>query len=716
MNAADGQSARPGHSLARWGPWLVALAGLLAFANVTGVEQFVHDSGVIIADNPRVSGDRPAWEHFTTSYWGPGHPAGLYRPLTTLSFRLQWHMLGFGDQPWLYAVVNLLLHLGASLLVWHLARRWGADSLGATLGAGLFAVHPIATSVVGNLVGHADLLATLFGLAALVAWDRYTRDRVFYWAQAATAAWLLALLSKENAVIIPIVALVADGLLHRHRLPTGPLTWIRSRGPGLLLVGGVGLAWLAGRTFVLGRLGVEVPVAINNPLVVVESTAARLMTATHVLSRYLARSAWPATLSPDYGFNAIPVISTATNARFWAVALALAVAIAGSIVPLKKRPLITLGAAFWLLALLPVSNLGATIGTLMADRLLYLPLAGGALLAAGALTSLRPRWRVPVSIFIAVLILAGMTRSHVRNRAWHTHRALWTAAAEDVPDSVLNQYNLADTLLREGSDADDRRRALAAGDRAVALARKFDGPPPLMAWVNAGAVRIRQAQALATGPKANPAAARAMAQSALDLLRDGVQRYERAVNRGEMPLPEVGLTRQAVMLYQNLSVSAYHSGEAELAVTAARRAHHLDPGNPVLAYWLGSMLLETNRPHLALRPLQQAMAADPEHVPRRLTLTWALVETGQTATAIRRLEASPVAHHPKVRRRLAELYVQHIRKLIETGDLATAREFTARADRLKLIPRDQLETLFPPEDPSPTADTDPPPSAPDGEN
>ena len=160
------------------------------------------------------------------------------------------------------------------------------------------------------------------------------------------------------------------------------------------------------RHAVLGGLliseGVIAP--LDNPLVPITTTALgerlgattgqALMTAFAVVAEYARLLAWPARLSPDYSYNQIPLVTSASDPRFIA-GVAIVLAIAGGIVMLWRRsPIAAFGLAFLALTFSIVSNFVLTIGTICAERLLYLPSAG-ALIAGGVgvemLTRIRRR-------------------------------------------------------------------------------------------------------------------------------------------------------------------------------------------------------------------------------------------------------------------------------------------------------------------------------------
>ncbi len=111
---------------------------------------------------------------FTEDYWWPKAVSGLYRPLTTLSYRFNYAVLGNGEHAGGYHLINFLLHWTNTALVYFaalvlLGRLWPA-----LFTAALFGTHPVATESVANMIGRSDLFATLWLLVGLLGYAKCT--------------------------------------------------------------------------------------------------------------------------------------------------------------------------------------------------------------------------------------------------------------------------------------------------------------------------------------------------------------------------------------------------------------------------------------------------------------------------------------------------------------------------------------------------------------
>ncbi len=139
-------------------------------------------------------------------------PGGYFRPIYALSISADWSL--FGARPAFFHFENLLWHVAVALLLYALglrlfARLYRADTI-AFCAALLFAVHPLAIQSVSWISGRKDAMCAAFLVAALLALFRAGEQegsrRFVCWSVAAGVATLLASLSKELGLLIPVLA------------------------------------------------------------------------------------------------------------------------------------------------------------------------------------------------------------------------------------------------------------------------------------------------------------------------------------------------------------------------------------------------------------------------------------------------------------------------------------------------------------------------------
>jgi len=541
---------------------LVVLAALIPYLNTLTNGFVLDDVGQILLNKAVRSFD--LYFLFTSDYWAgfEGRQSGLYRPLTSLSFALE-HRL-WGETPTFFHLTNLILHAGNCLLVCSLGRSLGGKSLGLLTGL-LFAVHPVHTEAVAGIAGRADLLAALAILAALrcsLAARLGSADR---YRTGSTLFLILGLLCKENAAVLPGLLLGADWFLwKRGRLPRWPWSEYALH---LLTI----TSWLLLRQAVLGGLTVPQIDFLDNPLAHLP-THLRIVNALDIAVRYLFLLLFPHPLSADYSFDAVPLIRALFVPDLFSAA-GLLIAVALALRSFWSCPALWSLGIFWLLiGLVPVANLLLPIGTIMAERLLYLPSVGFALASGAILIPLLCADRKAWKLLLLLLLLLYAGRTAVRNRDWRDDESLFRAVVEAHPRSAKARQGLAAALSRRG----DVFGAVAEYRRAIAI-----HPPYAAAHYNLGLTywKFRQydsalesfREAVRLKPQ-NPKALLNIGATYYQLRRlpEAEEAYRRAIeiNPGYLPA------------WQNLADLYYEQGDFIRAARAYRELLRLQPDHP----------------------------------------------------------------------------------------------------------------------------------------
>ncbi len=138
-----------------------------------------------------------------------------YRPMLLLSFFAD-AQIGQSN-PTVYHGTNILLHLLASLLVLAFLKGVGVEKVSAFLLSLLFAVHPMLSQAVGWIPGRNDSLLAFFVLASMIALFRSLRKESISFLTVHYFFFLLALLTKESAVVLPLFAFYVLNFLIEER-------------------------------------------------------------------------------------------------------------------------------------------------------------------------------------------------------------------------------------------------------------------------------------------------------------------------------------------------------------------------------------------------------------------------------------------------------------------------------------------------------------------
>lgn len=197
---------------------------------------------------PLKAGESPGSYMVNSWNWvEDGRRAGFFRPLTSLTFMLEFHL--WGGNPAGYRLINVLFHICAAMLTIPLARRMGIVRLWWFVPL-IVLIHPGAMDAVWWIAARNDILAVLFSIIALVL----TFDLINGKLRGATgalpwAAALIAIGSKElgmaNIAALPLVVLLWPGSAPRRR--ASRFFW----SSGLVVL----LLFLASRILIFGSIG-----------------------------------------------------------------------------------------------------------------------------------------------------------------------------------------------------------------------------------------------------------------------------------------------------------------------------------------------------------------------------------------------------------------------------------------------------------------------------
>jgi len=573
MPKAKTRRESPAESLPRPQRELPALLVLLALAFLVYgnslVNGFVHDDKPVVAENRLIRDPGNLGRIFASGYWATREASvpELYRPLVVASFALN-HLIG-GPGPFGFHLVNLLLHAWVSWLVFRLGKDLAGSRAAAWAAGLLFAIHPVHSEAVVPVVGRSELLSAGFALWALLLHRRAgtagaPRLRLLL---AAGACYLASALSKENALVLPAILLLADMAFPR------PDSSGRKRRPawgGYTIYLLFALFYLAIRVSVLGAVARSDIRPLDNPLVDADTLTARL-TAVITSGKYLGLLLYPRHLSADYSRDQIPLAAGWSDPRLIASLIALAATGIFVLWGWRRWRLASASVLFCAVALLPVSNLLFLIGTIFGERLLYFPSVGFCLLGGALFAALLARKRTVALVLAGAVLLAGSARTAERNRIWHDDATFAFATARDAPRSAKAQFNLGVFLEEHG----DLRRAEAAYRRAAALAPEWADPP-----YNRGGALLRMHRAEEAVGELRRAVDLAPGQRRYSLnLGVALNRAGRYAEAADLYREMIAKDARFTDAWNNLGVNLMALQRYAEAAEAYRKALSLDPGN-----------------------------------------------------------------------------------------------------------------------------------------
>ena len=444
----------PAARLRALAPWAVGLLAIVVYANALHNGFALDDEGIIVRSDVvhHLSG---VWRAFVTPYWPNG--AGQYRPLVIASFSLEW--AAWSTQPHGYHALNLLWHAAASVLVYAFLRRWLSVG-GSAIAAALFAVHPVHVEAVSNIVGRAELMAACGILATLILHARRSP-----WA---VVTFALALLSKEHALLAPVLAggldLVdpeppdrddRDGSKARARRRR--LLSLYAAYAGVAVLWGGAVAWnFRGRPF-----------AAVDPFWTTIDARTRVLTVLGIVPTWVRLWFFPHDLSSDYSPRVID--SWPANAPAALLGASILLFACALVLALRRRSRPALIAVAWMaITMLPVANLLVPTGVIVGERTLYLSSVGAVmLLGLGLEWMARSRLTVALAATGAMMLAAGV-RTWTRTPVWRSNRALFLETIRAHPEASWTHVLLARVYVGNGGLQDalrEYRIALAMFDR-----------------------------------------------------------------------------------------------------------------------------------------------------------------------------------------------------------------------------------------------------------
>ncbi|HUI41097.1 MAG TPA: tetratricopeptide repeat protein [Terriglobia bacterium] len=464
-------AARPASGAVRGRSLLIT--ALLACATLPYLNMlfnaFVYDDHTQVTNNPYLQNVHHLKDIFTTTVWsyvGAQGVTNYYRPMMTLGYLACYRL--FGPLAYGFHLASLLLHVLVVCLVFALTERLTGNRVWAFVAGALFALHPVHTESVAWIAAVTDLELTFFFLLTFglfVGAARPDGQRSSGMIAAMVAAFVFALLSKEQALTLPALAAVYEHFYRDDRARTRAVQKLARYGPLWL----VATAYLAFRIRFLGALAPVHQMRAVTPSEVVLSALA-------LVGQYLGKLLWPWRLCAFYVFHP----STAFHdPRVLAGLLALA-ALAALFAGLwrSREPAVrfaSFGIVWFLATLAPVLNSHWMAANVFAERYLYLPsvgfcwlagLAGTRLWAASGLRTVRAAGarRPAVAAAGATLALLLAARIVVRNRDWSNDIVLYHRTLALQPDAYPILNNLGTVYWQNGAvDEAERvwRRALA---------------------------------------------------------------------------------------------------------------------------------------------------------------------------------------------------------------------------------------------------------------
>jgi tetratricopeptide (TPR) repeat protein len=173
------------------------------------------DDRQIIANNYGFLGDfKNIFKAFEKDNFMSKDGKGYYRPVQTISFMIDAQI---GDEKPNVHFFNILYHILTVIILFFLLRKLGVrDNISFFISL-LFSVHPLFTDAIAWIPGRGDILAGLFCSVSFLAFLYYNGNKNKWFFALHSAAFILALFSKEISVVLPFMIITYYWFLQKNR-------------------------------------------------------------------------------------------------------------------------------------------------------------------------------------------------------------------------------------------------------------------------------------------------------------------------------------------------------------------------------------------------------------------------------------------------------------------------------------------------------------------
>jgi tetratricopeptide (TPR) repeat protein len=390
---------------------------------------------------------------------------GGYNPLSVLTFAIDYK-LGNGA-PWLFHFNNLLLHLLCTILVFILLKRLGVSFFMAFVVAILFGIHPMRVESVAWITERKDVLFGFFYLLSLILYIDFLKNKKSIFYILSIVIFSLSLLSKIQAVSLPLSLLLIDYWLDRkfnlklflEKVPFFALS---------LITGLVGIYFLKQQ----GSLETGEVYPLYQ----------RLFIGSYSFIIYGLKSIYPFKLSALH-----PYTKNLDILYYLSMIPAILIALV-PVFTFKRNKIITFGILFFIVNIvLLLQVVGAGQGFL-AERFTYLPYIGLFLIYAKLLETLLIdfyQYKTTLYSLLSIYLIALIVITVNQRNTWKDSISLWNNVIEKYPNSSLAYNNLGHYYRQQN----DYENALKNYDLAI----HYD-PENDMAYANRGKVWVDQGQ------------------------------------------------------------------------------------------------------------------------------------------------------------------------------------------------------------------------------
>jgi tetratricopeptide (TPR) repeat protein len=407
-------------------------------------------------------------EIISTSYrYGyEGVNTGLYRPLSNVTFAIEYSMVGMKprlyhiDNVWLFALscVFMFCMLAALFKNWHIS-----FAVAATL---LYAAHPLHTEVVANIKSRDELLSFLGLMAMLWLLALYIHRHKNIYLFSSVFIYFITLFSKESTVaylgVVPLVLYFFSDFSIKKIIVTS--LWF-------VVPAAIFLSILSNILITMeSQHYVDV---IQNTVVAAKGFGEKSATIAAIMGIYIQLLLWPTNLLSNYSYSYTQVETWSSFGAIISFAI-YAGLIAFALYKLKSKSIYSFSIFFFLGTIIMVSNIIITISWTLGERFLYVPSFAFCIALAYALITLSkfdlkqltssPITRPVFTAIFSLLMIFYAYQTYGRNKDWKSNLTLFGSDVKRAESNAALHALYAKSLFDEA----ERARSLSMAKEAEA--------------------------------------------------------------------------------------------------------------------------------------------------------------------------------------------------------------------------------------------------------
>ncbi|CAG5017768.1 unnamed protein product [Parnassius apollo] len=602
---------------------IVCLSTFPFISSLSG--DFVFDDTEAIVNNKDVVSE--AWTNaFYNDFWGNNIQSNLshksYRPLTILSYRINYILSGRNLIPLHFKITNLLCHMVCCILLFVvyqvILKKAGLHMNNSNtidvgfLATTLFSVHPIHIEAVCGVVGRADILSAISFILSFIHYDKSIDNIRYTYLFLLTSIILagIAMLFKENGITVLGYCVVYHivvkyGYLKEKNIVLKKTHLMKSFSiktlAKMIIISLASVFLLYSRWLIMGEMKPEFK-PMENPAAFATNLFTKVVTLNYIYFLNFLLLVWPQWLCYDWSMGCVPLIKSVFDYRILFIFLIYLFAILhvkALVNPRNKaasKRLTILAVSLLVIPFLPAANILFPVGFVIAERILYLPSAGYCLLVAIGFSKLfcNPKtklYKVGIAAYVLLIIIYSL-RSWQRAFDWKTEYNLFISGLAVCPLNAKVHYNVAKV-------ADARRNTTWALSEYKEAIRLY--PEYYQALNNLG-----------------------------NLLKS-----QRQFNEAEFLLKKaIGIKEDFPAAWMNLGIVLAKMKRYNESQHAYKTALRYRRNYPNCLYNLGNLYLEMNKTTDAMESWLATVDLNPKHPFAWTNLIAMLDNTGQTENAL----------------------------------------------------------------------------------